>query len=482
MQPTSVEVSFNAASHAHSDELIRLPATRIVDLLNAGEILARDVVEAAIARVEAVDGAVNALPVRCFDRARAQADAMQRSGAQTLLGGLPIVVKDNNDVGGVGTSGGTPIFRDRVPPESDRTVARMERHGAIPLAKANLSELGGANTTNRLFGATRNPWNTALTCGGSSGGSAVAVATGQVWVAHGNDVGGSLRVPPAFCGIVGLRPTPGRVVRKALCDPFDTVMVDGPLARSVEDLALLFDAMVGFDARDPLSAPSPDAPFRAHARQPHRPARGVAYCAAPGRLPVDEAVAAVCEAAMARLAVSGLSVQRAEPDTAGALEAIRIIRGDAYATAWEPTLGEHAPQFTEDVMGDVQRGLAQSAADVRAAGRFRAALSRRMSAFFEKHDFLVCPSTQAMPFPVDVAWPREIAGQALSHYTDWLAINYVWSLTGCPVLAMPAGLSATGLPVGLQIIGPPRSEGALLRLGAWIERELGRLALPIDPR
>lgn len=463
-------------------ELIRLPAARVVDLLHARELRPAEVVEAAIARIEAVDGAVNALPVRCFERARAQALQLEASGEKTVLGGLPIVVKDNNDVGGVGTSGGTPIFRDRVPRESDRTVAQMERQGAIPLAKANLSELGGANTTNRLFGATRNPWNTALTCGGSSGGSAVAVATGQVWVAHGNDVGGSLRVPPAFCGIAGLRPTPGRVVRKALCDPFDTVMVDGPLARSVEDLALLFDAMVGFDARDPLSAPSPDAPFRAHARQPLRPARTVAYCAAPGGLPVDAEVAAVCDAAMSRLAAQGLRVHRAEPDTAGALEVLRVIRGDAYATAWEPTLAEHEAQFTDDVRGDVRRGLAQSAAAVREAQRYRVALSRRMSAFFEEHDFLVCPSTQAMPFPVDVSWPREIAGQALSHYTDWLAINYVWSLTGCPVLALPAGLAPSGLPVGLQIIGPPRAEGALLRLGAWIERELGSLALPIDPR
>lgn len=465
-----------------ADELIRLPATRVVDLLHARELRPSEVVEAAISRIEAVDGAVNALPVRCFERARAQAAALDGATHKTVLGGLPIVVKDNNDVGGVGTSGGTPIFRDRVAAESDRTVAQMERQGAIPLAKANLSELGGANTTNKLFGATRNPWNTALTCGGSSGGSAVAVATGQVWVAHGNDVGGSLRVPPAFCGIAGLRPTPGRVVRKALCDPFDTVMVDGPLARSVEDLGLLFDAMVGFDARDPLSAPSPEESFRALARQPLRPERGVAFCAAPGGLPVDPVVVAVCEAAMTRLAAQGLKVRRAEPDTAGALEAIRVVRGDAYAMAWEPTLAAHGPQFTDDVMGDVQRGLAQSAAEVRAAQRYRVALSRRMSTFFEQHDFLLCPSTQAMPFPVEVLWPREIAGQVLSHYTDWLAINYVWSLTGCPVLALPAGLAPSGLPVGLQIIGPPRSEGALLRLGAWIERELGTLALPIDPR
>jgi amidase len=465
------------------DKLIRLGAAEAADRLARGELRPSELVEAAIARIEATDGALNALPTRCFDRARAQAEDIERGRApRGLLGGLPIVVKDNNDVGGVPTSRGTPIFRGAIAARSDRTVARLETAGAVPLAKANLSELGGANTTNRLFGTTLNPHDRRLTCGGSSGGSAVAVATGQVWLAHGNDVGGSLRVPPAFCGVVGLRPTPGRVVRKETCDPFDTVMVDGPIARSIEDLALMFDAMVGFDARDPLSAPSPDAPFRAAARAPQRPPRGVAYCSTPGGVPVDARIAAVCEAAVTTLARAGLAVQHGEaPGCEGALDAIRALRGQAYAQTWGPQLDTLGAQLTDDVMGDVQRGLTQSPATLQAALRWRIALWQRVSGFFERHDFFLCPATQALPFPAGQPWPREVAGQPMHSYIDWLGINYVWSFTGCPVLALPVGREPGGLPVGLQVMGPPRSEAALLALGAWIERELGTASGPVDP-
>ena len=468
-----------------SDELIRLSAARVADLLQVGEITASDLVEASIARIEAVDGVLNALPVRCFDRAREQAAAIDRGKARdntrSVLGGIPIVVKDNNDVGGIGTSGGTAIFRDRVPTHSDRTIARLEANGAVPVAKANLSELGGANTTNRLFGATRNPWNTALTCGGSSGGSAVAVATGEVWLAHGNDVGGSLRIPPAFCGVAGLRPTPGRVVRKALSDPFDTVMVDGPIARSVEDLALMFDAMVGFDAHDPLSAPSTDGPFRAIARRPAMPGGRVAFSVTPGGLPVDDEIKTVCERAMRRLAAAGLALESAEPDIDGMRDTVLALRGDSYARTWEPVLNQHRDEFTPDVLLDIQRGLTQSPATLRQAHRHRAQLQRDVAEFLHRVSFFICPATQAMPFAVETPWPREIGVRQLDDYVDWMLIDYAWSLVACPVLALPVGFSASGLPVGIQVMGPPRSEPALLRFGAWIEREVGSLGVPIGP-
>lgn len=463
-------------------ELVRLSAARVADMLHAGEVTPVDLVEASIARIEATDHVVNALPVRCFERAREQARAMTKGRRHGVLGGLPIVVKDNNDVGGVGTSGGTAIFKDRVPPVSDRTIAHMEREGAIPMAKANLSELGGANTTNRLFGATKHPRNPALTCGGSSGGSAVAVATGQVWVAHGNDVGGSLRIPPGFCGIAGLRPTPGRVVRKALCDPFDTIMVDGPLARSVEDLGLLFDAMVGFDPADPLSAPSPDAPFRASARTPAAPTGRIAVSATPGGLPVDAAIREAFARMVFTLGAAGLRVHEAEPECAGAREQIAVLRGDAYATTWEPLL-ETLPgdAFTAEVRGDIERGLRQAPEALRAAQRWRTQLARRVGDFWKDHDFFICPSTQAMPFPFGERYPRVIDGEPMTTYFDWITIDYMWSLVGCPLLALPIGATANGLPVGVQIMGPPRSEARLLAFGAWWEREVYPPAQVINP-
>ncbi len=466
------------------DALVRLAGARVVDLLHAGELRPSELVEAAIARIESTDAVLNALPVRCFERAREQAARLDRlpPARRGVLGGLPTVVKDNNDVGGVRTTGGTALFKDRVAAVSDRTIARMEREGAIPLAKANLSELGGANTTNRLLGTTRHPLDPRLTCGGSSGGSTVAVAAGQVWMAHGNDVGGSLRIPPAFCGVAGLRPTPGRVPRHALREPFDTMMVDGPIARSVEDLALLFDAMVGFDAGDPLSSPSPDAPFRPAARAPARPAGQVAMCAAPGGVPVQREIRDAFDRLEARLRAAGVRTVQAQPGSDGARDAIAALRGDAYAMTWEAVLPTaDAETFTADVRGDIERGLAQSPQALRAARRWRNALAQRVAAFWEAHDFFICPATQAMPFPAHEAWPREIDGVAMTTYFDWFVIAYVWSLVGCPVLALPLGRGASGLPVGVQIMGPPRSEAALLSFGAWWEREICPPAQVVDP-
>jgi len=468
------------------DELIHMSAARVVDLLQAGELRPSELVEASIRRIEATDGALNALPVHCFERAREQARVMEQDaqGSRKLvLGGLPIVVKDNNDVGGVGTSGGTPIFRDRMAAVSDRCIAQLERNGAIPMAKSNLSELGGANTTNRLFGATRNPWNTALTCGGSSGGSAVAVATGQSWLAHGNDLGGSLRIPPAFCGVTGLRPTPGRIARKALSEPFDSVVVDGPIARSIEDLALMFDGMVGFDAGDFLTAPSPDGPFRPAARAPRKPTGKLAFCLSPGDLTVTREIVALCEQAVKRLGALGVRTEAAQPDISGTREAISVLRGDAYATTWELILEQKGDDaFTAEVLADIRRGQTQRPQAVRDAQRWRMALYRRVTDFLQEFDFFICPATQVLPFPVEQRWPREIDGVAMTSYLDWISINYVWSLVGCPVLAIPIGTSASGLPVGLQVMGPPRSEAALLAFGAWIERELWPAAKVIDPR
>ncbi len=462
-----------------SNDLIRLSAVTVRDLLRRGQVTPADLVEAAIARIEAVDGPVNALPTRCFDRARAQAASLK--GSDTVLGGLPLVIKDNNEVGGVRSTGGTPIFADRVPAASDRTVALIEARGGVTLAKSNLSELGGANSTNAVFGATRNPWNTALTCGGSSGGSAVALATGQAWLAHGNDLGGSLRIPASFCGVLGLRPGPGRIPRRALVNPFDTLFVDGPMARDVADLALFFDAMTGFDENDPLSAPSPDGPFLAAAQDPARPAR-MAWSADLGCLPVDGAVRALGDTFAGTMAGAGIAVHHGAPDFTHALQTLLALRGASYLATWEPLLATHRHLFTADVLGDIERGATQSPAALAAADRHRADLYRRVMAFLDEHEILVTPAVTTLPGPVEVMWPREIAGQTLSTYVDWIAITAVTSLLSCPILSLPVGFSADGLPFGVQLIGKPRSEARLFRAAAWIERHLGLQPTVIDPR
>jgi amidase len=468
-----------------SNDLIGASARQMVEALRQGEISSLALVEAAARRIATVEPKVNALPTLCLERAREQAEALDRRRARgqtlPLLAGLPVVIKDNCDVGGVRTTSGTPIFRDRIAETSDRTVALMEARGAVPMAKSNLSELGGAQTTNAVFGATRNPYDIRLTCGGSSGGAAVALATGEAWLAHGNDLGGSLRIPAGFCNVTGLRPTPGRVPRKRLAAPFDTLAVEGPMARDVADLALFFDAMVGHDTGDALTAPSTEPSFLQAALAPAKPAR-VALSVDLGGLPVDPVIRTAFESFASLLGKAGVAVASAAPDITGTLDAFKALRGASFLTTWEPLLESHRALFPPSVMEDIERGFTQSGSALAAAERCRASFYRRTIDLLDEHEFLICPATQVMPFPVEILSPAAVEGQPVRNYLDWIAITAITSLTACPAIAIPIGFSADGLPIGVQILAHPRREPALFSFAAWIERELALPAHPIDPK
>jgi len=468
-----------------SDDLVFLSAVEVRDLLRERKVSSVELVEAAARRIEAVEPQVNALPILCLERAREQAAALDQGrgarAAMPLLAGMPIVVKDNSDVGGVRTTGGTPIFRDRIAETSDRTVALMERNGAIPMGKSNLSELGGAQTTNPVHGTTRNPYDTRLTCGGSSGGSAVALASGEAWLAHGNDLGGSLRIPAAFCNVVGLRPTPGRVPRKRMSAPFDTMAVEGPMARSVADLALFFDAMIGFDWGDPLTAPTAEPPFLDAAMQPRKPER-LAVSVDLDCLPIEAPIREALESFAGTLTRQAIDVRRGAPEVGDAMDAFRAFRGASYLASWEPFLERYRDLFPAPVLEDIERGLRQPGTALAAAERRRADLFRALIDFLDEHRFLVCPATQAMPFPVEMLYPTEIDGRATPTYLDWISITAIWSMTGCPAISVPIGFSKSGMPIGVQILAHPRREADLFHLAAWIERELALPSRPIDPR
>jgi amidase len=467
-----------------SNELTQLGAVAVRALLDTGKVSSVELVRAAQERIALVEPSVNAIPTLCLDRALAQAeanDAARRQGSTSVLGGIPIVVKDNNDVAGVRNTGGTPIFGDRISDASDRTVALMERNGAVVLGKSNLSELGGAQTVNAVHGATRNPYDLRLTCGGSSGGAAVALATGEAWLAHGNDYGGSLRIPAAFCNVTGLRPTPGRVPRKRLSDPFDMIAVEGPMARDVADLALFFDAMVGYEPGDLLTTASDEPPFLDAARDPRRPAR-VAISADLGILPVAAPIRDALERLAQMLERAGVAVHRGAPAVEGAMDAFRVLRGEAFFAAWEPLFDSHRQLFPALVMSDLVRGRDQPGRAIVSANRQRSELYRRAVDFLDDHDFLICPAVQAMPFPVETLFPTEIEGRPMQDYLDWISITAIWSLTGLPAISIPIGFSTEGLPIGVQILSHGRREADLFRLAAWLEKELALPSAPIDPR
>jgi len=464
---------------------IRLTAREAVSLLKRGAVSPAELVDAAAARIAAVDGAVNALPTLCLDRARDHAKrlATRRPEARGPLAGLPFVVKDLDAVAGVRTTWGSPIYADHVPERSNVMVEILEARGGIVIAKSNTPEFGaGANTFNEVFGKTLNPWDRRLTCGGSSGGSAVALATGEAWLATGSDLGGSLRTPASFCSVVGLRPSPGRVAEGPNPLPFGLLPVHGPMGRTVGDAALMLDAMRGQHREDPRSLEAPAEPFIAAVDAP-TPPRRIGFTPDLGIVPVDREVAAICEQAAARFADMGATVEAACPDFGGARETFQTLRAAGFAAGMAPLLAEHRDKFKPEIIWNIEKGLALTADEIGAAERARGALYHRLVAFFADHDLLACPAAIVPPFDVEQRYVAEVAGETFDNYVDWLAITSAITLTSCPAISLPCGFTAGGLPVGLQLVAPPRSEAALLAAAALLEDALGIAGrLPIDPR
>jgi amidase len=466
-------------------DLYRADACTVVELLRREEASPHELLDVLERRIAAVDGQVNALPTLCFDRARAHADRLMRLPAaeRGLLAGLPVAIKDLTDVAGVRTTYGSPIFADHVPARSDILVESLEARGAIVYAKSNTPEFGaGANTFNEVFGATRNPWKLGRAAAGSSGGAAAALATGMAWLAHGTDFGGSLRNPASFCGIVGMRPSIGRVARTPAAKIDRTLSAHGPMARTVEDLALMLDAMSGEHPADPLSLPALATPFLAAARAGERPKR-VAYSATLGITPVDPEIAAITRAAAERFAEAGAAVEEAHPDLAEVHECFHVLRAYDYAVSRAKLMRRHRDLIKPEVIWNIEKGLALTVEELERAEAQRVALSARMLAFFATYDLLLTPATIVPPFPVEQRYPTACAGTTFANYLDWLAIAYAITMVCCPALSLPCGFTAEGLPVGLQIAGPPRSEARILAAAKALEDILGvRGATPIDPR
>ena len=466
------------------DELVKLTACEAVARLKAGELSPLELIDAALARIEEVEPLVNALPTLCPERARERAKAIMAAPSDEAppgyLHGLPIAIKDLNDVAGVRTTYGSPIFADHVPERSDLTVETLERHGAVVLAKSATPEFGaGANTFNEVFGVTRNPWDLARTCGGSSGGAAVALATGEIWLAQGSDHGGSLRIPASYCSVVGLRPSSGRVARGPMPVPFSPMSVQGPMARNVADLALLLDALSGAHPGDPLSLPAPETPFLNAAEAPREPQR-VAFSADLGFAGVDPEVAALCQSAAHHL---GAEVVEACPDLGDAESTFQVLRGAYFAATQAPMLDAHRVALKPEVVWNIEMGLALTGAEIGLAERERAALYQRVVAFFAEYDLLLCPAVLAPPFPVEQRYLSEAAGVKFETYVSWLALSFAITLTHCPALSLPCGFTAAGLPVGLQIVGPPRGEAEVIGAAARYEAAHPFATLvPMEPK
>ena len=466
-------------------ELIEMTACAIVDQLKSEELSPLQCLSALETRIFEVDGVVNALPTLCFDRAREQAAALMRKpvSERGMLCGLPVPIKDLVDVAGVRSTQGSPIFKDRIAVESDLLVRHLEHQGAIVYAMSNTPEFGaGANTFNEVFGRTLNPWNTSRSAAGSSGGAAVALATGMAWLAHGNDLGGSLRNPASFCGVVGMRPSPGRVAANPGPRIDSTLGAEGPMARNVEDLALLFDAMIGEEPGNPVSLPADGTNYLAAARSGWRPKR-VAVSRDLGITPVDPIVAEIVINAARALEKTGVVVEEAHPDFSEAHECFQTLRAFGFALSKKALLESHRAMLKPEVIWNIEKGLALTVDDIMKAEAQRAAMFQRSLRFFETYDLLLCPATIVPPFPIEQRYLASCNGVAFDNYVQWLAIVYAITLVCCPAMSIPAGFTADHLPVGLQIVAPPRGEARLLAGGRLMEQVLGLGAItPINPR
>lgn len=431
-------------------------ASELAAGIRARELSAREVMQSHLERIEEMNPLVNAIVTQLDPELALQAADDAPPGP---LQGLPIAVKDLEDTAGMRTTYGSPLFAEHVPTSDSLLVERLRQAGAVIIGKTNTPEFGaGSQTFNPVFGATKNPFDLTKTPGGSSGGAAAAVAAGMIPFADGSDLGASVRNPAAFCGLYGLRPTPGRIPDHGPGDPYNPFPVLGAIARTPQDVALLFSALAGPDARDPLSIQEP-WPLPADLRSDPTGLR-IAWSETLGGLPVEPEVTAVLESARAALEDLGCIVENAEPDFSGADECFEVLRGVGFAAAFEDIIDDVKPTLR----ANIRFGQHLDAARIAKALALRGELFNRMREFLTRYDFLAAPVTQVAPFSVDLEYPTEIAGQRMGSYLEWFRSCSRITVTGHPALAVPAGFTPGGLPIGLQLVGRHRGELALLQL------------------
>lgn len=466
-------------------ELLKKSAIELLALLDNREISPVDLVEASAQRIEEVEPQINAMPTTCIEQALDKTKTMSFSNSEQKrgwLGGLPISIKDLMETKGIRTTFGSVIYKDYVPSCSDICVKVLEHNGAIVMGKSNTPEFGaGASTFNDVFGKTRNPWNTSKSVAGSSGGACASVASGEVWLATGSDLGGSLRTPASFNSVVGLRPSPGRVPQDDKLQPFNTLHVNGPIARNTQDLALFLDAMAIYHPSDPLTYERNEISYVDFLQIEQKP-KQIAYSSDLGITVTDPEVDAICRRAVEMFSDLDIVVEENCSDFTGAIESFNVLRSFLFATNLVNEYEKHRDRLKPEIVWNIEQGLNLSAEDIGKAEKTRAKIYRSICKLFEKYDLLVCPCAIVPPFDVDMRYVESIGDKKFETYYEWIAITFAITLTGCPALSVPAGFTADGLPVGLQIIAPPRKEAELLGAGYLLEKmtEIHK-KLPIDP-
>jgi amidase len=455
--------------------LWQLSATELAARLRAGELTATEVLGSFLERIAEVNPRINAIVSLDEESAWAQAAALDRLGPQEghVLHGLPLAIKDLEDTAGLRTTYGSPLYADHYPAADSLMVSRLRTAGAVIIGKTNTPEWGaGSQTFNPVFGATRNPWDLARTPGGSSGGAAAAVASGMLPLADGSDFGGSIRNPASLCGLVGLRPSPGRVPDPT-GDPYNPLPVLGPIARTAADAALMLSAIAGPDPRVPMSSAWPPLMGGDPGQTPSPAGLKVAWCPDLGDLPVAPEVRAVLDHGRGALEQIGCDVEDVSVTLPGADEAFEVLRGVGFAANFGPLISRHRDQFKDTIVQNTEYGLALTGGQIGEAIAARVATAQRMRRLLEDHDVIALTSVQVAAFDVETEWPTEIDGNPMGSYLEWMRSCSRITVTGHPSISVPAGVTAGGLPVGMQLVGPEGDERGLLRLAAALDRATG---------
>ncbi|MCH8268003.1 MAG: amidase [Acidobacteria bacterium] len=451
-----------------------MTASELVQSIQARKLSCKEVMEAHVAQIERVNPKVNAIvtfvPEQALQQARQADEALARGEKTGPLHGLPVAHKDLTDTKGLRTTYGSAIFKDHVPAENALCITRIQQAGGITVGKTNTAEFGaGSHTFNQVFGTTLNPWDTTKTSGGSSGGAAAALACGMVPLADGSDLGGSLRNPANFCNLVGFRPSPGRVPGWPSIAGWFTLSVQGPMARTVQDTALLLSVMAGYDRRSPIAIDQPGGMF---AQPLDRDFRGVriGWLQDLGGLPFDHRVKTVVDGQRKLFESLGCVVEDGEPDFSGADEAFRTWRAWYYQLAFGKLLKPYRHLIKATVIEEIENGARLTGERIAQAEAKRTALYHRVRAFMETHEFMVLPVNQVPPFDTDREYVSEIEGVKLARYTDWMRSAYYISSIGLPAISVPAGFTPEGLPVGIQIVGRHHDDFGVLQLAYAFEK------------
>ncbi len=454
------------------NELVDLTAVEAVRLLKQRDVSSLELLEAVIEQIETVDGSVNAVVVRIFEQAREQAEKFRldegRSQDASYLAGLPMLAKEFNEITGTRVCYGSKLYLDQISTEDDIPVSQLQKNGGIFFGKSNVPEFAGASTFNDVYGATLNPWDLSKTAGGSSGGSAAALASKTAWLAMGTDLGGSLRIPASFCSVVGMRPSPGRVSRGSIWPKFDPLLVEGPMARNVTDLALMMDAQSGRVDSDPMSWAKPEVSF---SEQSKRFDNGWRFTFSDdlGMYPIDPRVQSVFRSAVGQLSSSGLKISESSIDLNLGESVFDAFRALLLAVVHGETVRAHREEVIPAIVENVDKGFQLTSDEIIVAERDRNRLYEIVEREFETADFVLTPTVAVPPFPIEQPFPLEVGGRASTSYLDWMFLTTVVTPTSCPAISIPCGFEESGLPIGLQIIGKPGADAEVIAAAKRIE-------------